>query len=246
VVIQGWLSHSLNDRSDWQSGTDQHANEYFSGGSGALRGYLGLTELLIVAIASLLLVAILANGQAPAWTLWLYLAIGLWGAVAYSCRPWRLSYHPYLGEWLAAFPAITACGLASYQVLAKELVFTAAAAAVLHGLLCVCWLMQHHLPDWSRDLQASPPKLTTIATVARRSGLPQARLVIVAYFLVTVVVAGACSLVNSRFIWTALLAALGAILAYRQNVFQKRQVAWRELQMVGLTLINAWVIGWVV
>lgn len=247
IVIQGWLSHSLNDRTDWQTGTDQNSNEYFSGGSGALRqGYLGFGELAVVAGASLVAVLLLVRSRAPVWALWLYLAVGLWGAVAYSCRPWRLSYYPLRGEWLAAFPAITACGLASYQVLAKDLVFTAVAAAILHGLLCVCWLMQHHLPDWSRDLQATPPKLTTVAAAAARFGLERARLVVVAYFLLTVVVALSFSLISGRFLWTALLAGLGAVLAYRQDVFHKKLVAFRELEMVGLTLLNAWVIGWVV
>lgn len=245
VVIQGWLSHSLNDHADWASGTDCAAEEYFSGGSGVLRrGYLRLSELTPIALGSLLLIALLVHGGSAAWTLWLFLLIGLWGAIAYSCRPWRLSYQPLVGEWLAAFPAITACGLAFYQALTGELPFTAVAAAVLHGLLCVCWLMQHHLPDWSRDLQADPPKRTTVATVVQRCGLEQARLVVVAYFLLTSLVAGLCSLQNGRFVWTAGLALWGAALAYWQRLTHKRQVAWRELQMIGITLLNAWVIGW--
>jgi 1,4-dihydroxy-2-naphthoate octaprenyltransferase len=176
VVIQGWLSHSLNDRTDWQTGTDCQANEFFSGGSGVLRlGLFSVNELSIVAITSLLLLSSIVWVPNVARNAWLFLAVGLWGAIAYSCRPWRLSYRPWLGEWLAAFPAVTACGLAAFQVLAQRLVPAAVVGAGLHGLLCVCWLMQHHLPDWWRDLQAHPPKRTTIAWLAQRFGLPRAR-----------------------------------------------------------------------
>lgn len=246
AIIQGWLSHSLNDRTDWRTGTDRGAREFFSGGSGVMRlGYFNSQELMRVAMLSLVLVAALAAARGVAWTLWLYLAVGLWGAIAYSCRPWRLSYQPLAGEWLAAFPAITACGLATYQALAGRLVFSAMAAAVLHGLLCVCWLMQHHLPDWWRDLQATPPKRTTIASLAGRLGLERARLLVVAYFMFTAALAFAFSLVSVRFAWTAALALCGAALAFAQDVFNQRQVAARELQMVALSLLNAVLVGWI-
>lgn len=246
VVIQGWLSHSLNDRTDWQTGTDRGAREFFSGGSGVMRlGYFDSRELSLVAVLSLLLVGALAAARGVPWTLWLYLAVGLWGAIAYSCRPWRLSYQPLAGEWLAAFPAITVCGLATYEALVGDLAFVAVAGSVLHGLLCVCWLMQHHLPDWWRDLHATPPKRTTIASLAAHLGLQRARLLVVVYFLLTFALAVGLSLISSRFVWTAMLALSGAALAWRQDVFNQRQVAARELQMVAISLLNAVLVGWV-
>ncbi len=245
TVIQGWLAHSLNDRTDWQTGTDRQADEYLSGGSGVLRlGIFTVSELGVVAALSLLLVFGVVWASAAPPGIWFLLAVGLWGAVAYSCRPWRLSYRPWLGEWLAAFPAITACGLAAYQALASQLELRVIVGAVLHGLLCVSWLMQHHLPDWQRDLQANPPKLTTIAWLAQRVGLPRARGLVVFYFLLTSLAAALGTLVSSRFIWTALIALAGAWFAFAQDVFDRRQVAVRELQMVGLSLLNALLVGW--
>lgn len=246
ILIQGWLAHSLNDQIDWQSGTDQAASEVWSGGSGVLQqGYLHQQQLLPVAIFSVILVLGLTYRQTDNNLMYVYLLTGLWGAIAYSRAPWRLAYAPFLGEWLAAFPAIVACSLAFYQGLQGHLTFFPIAAALVHALLSIAWLMQHHLPDWYRDLQASPPKRTTVAFVAARSGLQTARLVVVGYFLLTALVAVVLSLVNQRFAWTVWLALLGALLAYRQDTAVKQQMARRELQMVGLTLLHAWVLGWV-
>jgi 1,4-dihydroxy-2-naphthoate octaprenyltransferase len=245
LVVQGWLAHSLNDRVDWQSGTDQTAAEILSGGSGALkRGYLRHEQLLPIAALSLLLVLALVYRQTANWLMYLYLAVGLWGAITYSHPSWRLAYKPLTGEWVAAFPAIVACTLAFYQGFAGRLDFFSIAAAMLHGLLSISWLMQHHLPDWYRDLHSSPPKRTTIAHVAAKSNLQMARLVVVGYFLLTALVASIFSLVNQRFAWTAWLALLCAALAYRQDTALRQEMARRELQMVGLTLLHAFVLGW--
>lgn len=246
VLIQGWLAHSLNDSTDWQSGTDKASNEVWSGGSGALQqGYLSQQQLLPIAVLSLFLVLALTYRQTGNFIMYVYVLIGLWGAIAYSHAPWRLAYVPFLGEWLAAFPAIVACSLAFYQGLQGHLDFLPLAAAIVHGLLSIAWLMQHHLPDWCRDLQASPPKRTTVALVAARSGLQTARLVVVAYFVLAALVALTFTLISQRFAWTALLALLGAFLAYRQDTAVKQQMARAELQMVGITLLHAWVLGWV-
>ncbi len=244
-LIQGWLAHSLNDLVDWRSGTDVAAKEVLSGGSGALRlGYLDAEQLLPIAGLSVVLVAGLIHGQTNNYMIYVYLLVGLWGAIAYSQPPWCLAYTPLLGEWLAAFPAIVACSLAFYQGLEGRLDFFSVAAAVAHGLFCVAWLMQHHLPDWQRDLQASPPKRTTVACVAARFGVQAGRLVVVVYFLLTTFLALALSFVERRLLATALLAALGGLLAYRQNATSRRDMARRELQMVGLSLLHVWALGW--
>lgn len=244
-LIQGWLAHSLNDLTDWQSGTDVDAQEIWSGGSGVLRiGYLGQHQLLPIAYFSVFLVLGLVFSQASNYLLYVYLLIGLWGAIAYSQWPWRLSYVPLLGEWLAAFPAIVACSLAFYQGLQDRLDFSPWAEAVLHGLLSVAWLMQHHLPDWQRDLQAKPAKRTTVAYVAARFGGQAARLVVVAYCLLALFIALNLSFSNRRFLGSALAAGCGACLAYHQNVSSRQQMARRELQILGINLLHAWALGW--
>lgn len=246
IVIQGWLAHSLNDQADWQSGTDQTATEAWSGGSGALkRGYLRQEHLLLIAALSILLVLALTYRQTNNLLMYLYLATGFWGAISYSYAPLRLAYIPFAGEWIAAFPAIVACSLAFYQGLDGRLDFFSMAAALVHGLLSISWLMQHHLPDWHRDLQSFPPKRTTIAYVAAKFDLQTARLVVVGYYLLTALVAILFCLINPRFAWTAWLALFCAMLAYRQDTAVRQDMARRELQMVGLTLLHAWVLGWV-
>lgn len=245
ILLQGWLAHSLNDRVDWVSGTDRVAANKWSGGSGALSlGYLHQWHLLPIAAGSLLLVLALAYQRATSPITYLYLAIGLWGAITYSCAPWRFAYLPLAGEWLAAFPAIVACTLAFYQALQGSAGFTPLAASCLHGLFSISWLMQHHLPDWQHDLQATPPKRTTVAYVANKHGLQIARLVVVIYFLMTAIIAFVFSIFIKCLIWAGWLAALCAVLAYRQNTDKKHEMARRELQMVGLILINAFILGW--
>jgi hypothetical protein len=68
----------------------------------------------------------------------------------------------------------------------------------------------------------------------------------VGYWLFTAVAAALGSLVSSRFIWTALIALGGAWLAFAQDVFDRKRVALRELQMVGLSLLNAVLVGWII
>ncbi len=245
VIIQGWLAHSLNDRTDWLSGTDQGEARILSGGSGAVWwGYLPLPHLYPIAACSFGLVLLLTYRQTQQLSMYLYLLIGLWGAIAYSHAPWCLAYVPLVGEWGAAFPAIVACGLATYQGLRQRLDFLPVAGAILHGLFAVAWLMQHHLPDWQNDLQAKPPKRTTVACVAAQYGLQTARLVVVAYFLLTAFMAAILSFFSSRFVWTVSLALGCALLAYYQDTGNTKQMAWRELQMVGIILFHACLLGW--
>ena len=162
-IVQGWLAHSLNDRTDWVSGTDQEADQFLSGGSGVIQqGLFDLPQLLGIAAASGMLIFVLVRRSVDL-RLYFLLGVGCWGAVAYSAKPWRLAYVPLAGEWAAAFPAIVACGLALYQAAAGGITGLVLMASILHGLMAIAWLMQHHLPDWERDLQAAPPKYTTVA-----------------------------------------------------------------------------------
>ncbi len=249
AVIQGWISHSLNDFTDWQSGTDREADTPLSGGTKVIAwGLLRVRDLPLIAAGSLLLllILVLSSGSSAPDGLIACLGLGLWGAVSYSCWPLRLAYLPLLGEWLAAFPAIVACGLAFGRMMHHDYTFPVAAAAVVHGLLCVSWLMQHHLPDWQRDLAAHPPKRTTIAMVASKFNIHSARLVVVAYFLLAAIFALVCSFGYRQFAWSALLSMLGAVLAYRQDPRIISQVTLREIQMIGLTLFHALLLGWAV
>ena len=244
-LVHALFAHGLNDLHDWESGTDRAAAEVLSGGSDVLReGYLRPAELRAVAWSGFGLAVGLALLNPQEIRLLPHLAVGLWGSYAYSCPPWRLSYVPLAGEWIAALPTNLACGLAFYQLHGVEPPPLALAGILLHGILSLGWLMQHHLPDWRRDLEALPPKRTTVALVAARFGDQAARLVPTAYYLLASGLALWCVRLDRRFVISVATALLCAGLALWQDPNDSWRVARRELQMMGLTFLHAWLIAW--
>jgi 1,4-dihydroxy-2-naphthoate polyprenyltransferase len=171
VTIQGILAHALNDLMDDQSGTDHYTNGILSGGSGVLTSqFFSRHTLKIVAITSLL-VALISDGllfRTGSMVLAIVLLIGIWGAVAYSAPPLRLSYTPFIGEWLCAFFSIVSLSLAPALLTFHHLPMWAWQNAIMHGLWSLSWLMFHHISDVDADLKAVPKKNTTVVFFDQR------------------------------------------------------------------------------
>jgi 1,4-dihydroxy-2-naphthoate octaprenyltransferase len=216
VLIHGVISHAYNDREDWLSGTDQHTPGILSGGSGVIaRGGFSPGELLWVARTGALLALVI--GLYFCWhfgfAVIILLAVAVWSAMAYSCAPLRLAYHPLSGEWLCAFPALLAVVSGTYYLLDFHLKTEVMVAGVIHALLAMGLLMHNHISDVSSDLLAEPRKLTTVALVAIKIGMVGTPLVEITYFSLALLLGIWGGLNFHPVFWITLPSALGCIMA---------------------------------
>jgi 1,4-dihydroxy-2-naphthoate octaprenyltransferase len=216
VIIHGVASHAYNDREDWLSGTDRESPGILPGGSGVIaRGGFSLMELLwagrMAVWAALLIGAYLWWRFGMIVTV--LLAVAIWSAIAYSCAPLRLSYHPLSGEWLCAFPALFAAVTGTCYLLAFDLQPAVLIAGAIHALLSMGLLMHNHISDVSSDLSADPQKLTTVALVAGKTGMSGTPMVEVIYFTLAFLLGlwGGGSF--HPVLWITLPSALGCITA---------------------------------
>lgn len=216
VLVHGAASHAYNDREDWLSGTDVASPGILSGGSGVIRrGFLGLDELSIIGRAALGLAGLIF-----AYFLWkmgpvflLIPVVAVWSALAYTCPPLRLSYHPWTGEWLCAFPALFTCVAGTFYVLTGTIRPAAIMGGIIHALLAMSLLMHHHISDISSDLQASPRKLTTVARVALSLGLSRTPLVAFSYSALALLLSIAAALFLNPVFSISVLVSLGCMTA---------------------------------
>ncbi|BCJ87464.1 prenyltransferase [Effusibacillus dendaii] len=243
LTLQGIVAHALNDRTDWRSGTDQKSPGILSGGSKVIRkGFYSETQLLVVGILGILLAIGLGVylQSLTAHSVWIFILVGIWSAWSYSSYPFRLSYYPFLGEWLAAFPAMAACTLGTYYILTGSVSVPVIWAAIIHSLLCVGWLMQHHTSDIDADWEAVPQKITTVAWIASRVGKSAVPNLTASYFLLATFVSILATLaVHKIFILSVLCSLLGASSARQTNPFNIANITFNQVKMILLTLIHA-------
>lgn len=261
VIIHGYLSHAINDRVDWQSGTDRYTEGVLSGGSKVLHLDLfslgELSQIGLVALVASAALGIYVAVRAGSWV-WPHLVIGIGAALAYSLPPLRLSYRPLLGEWLCALPALAAASSCTYYVAAGVVSGRAVLAGALHGLFCLGWLMEHHISDAPADLRATPRKVTTVAYVTLRWGSGAAPWVAASYFLLAIPLSISLwchdSLRLVRSIPSITMALVAAATAANTNANSVADVTRRERSLIlvafthviwlGLALTNAF--GWLI
>jgi 1,4-dihydroxy-2-naphthoate polyprenyltransferase len=243
VLVHGVLSHAYNDREDWLSGTDQLSPGILSGGSGVVaRSQYTLAELSLIGKVTLLMACMIAiyfiwRVGAPILIL---LAIAFWSAIAYSCAPLRLAYHPFAGEWLCGFPAVLGCAAGTYYVLTGTVHGLVLIAGSIHALLAIGLLMHHHLSDISSDLQAVPPKLTTVALVSIKLGMRKTPLVELVYFLLALLMGIAGGIFFHPVLWVTVPTALGCIgVALTTNPEDLVGIANRQYILYGLIIGDA-------
>ncbi|MCX5780019.1 MAG: prenyltransferase, partial [Firmicutes bacterium] len=214
VLVHGVLSHAFNDREDWLSGTDQLSPGILSGGSGVIANQqYSLDELSLVGKAAILTATIIAlyfTWQIGPSILF-FLAIAFWSAIAYSCAPLKLSYHPFVGEWLCGFPAVFGCAVGTFYVLTNTVTVIILIAGTIQALLAIGLLMHHHLSDISSDLQATPRKLTTVAWVRITLGMAKTTWVEFVYFLLALLLGVIGILFFHPVFWVTILVALGCM-----------------------------------
>ncbi len=164
-LVQGWVTHAINDIYDWRSGTDRDASPRALSGGSKVRnlGILGERDLWAIFAAASAGVAALSVYVAAFRAAWLLLPIvvGYVLGVAYTLPPAATAYRPYTGEWLGGFPGVVLAGLGAYGIQALSLSWLAVGVLSAHGLVCTAMLVMHHYLDAPADALATPPKRTT-------------------------------------------------------------------------------------
>jgi 1,4-dihydroxy-2-naphthoate octaprenyltransferase len=175
-LVQGWVTHAINEIYDWRSGTDRDEKpRALSGGSKVQNlSLLQERDLWTVFGAASVGVAVLSAYVALSRPFWLLLLVGAGYilGVAYTLPPVATAYRPYVGEWLGGFPGVLLAGLGAYGIQALTLSWVVVAALSAHALVCTAMLVMHHYVDAPADATASPPKRTTAVSL----GLPRARI----------------------------------------------------------------------
>lgn len=205
ILVHGVLTHLFNDYSDYLSGTDAHSPAILSGGSRIIQKGLIKPQNVWKLGKWLAFILLIIGGLLAIigrYELTILIVIGVWGAVSYSLPSIRLSYFPFLGEWLSLFPAMFFLGLAAPWIIIESIPIWAIQNAMINALICMGWVMVHHIPDLEADRQAVPMKQTSVVWFANRFGIKHARFPAFLYILM----AGLC------LIWVSLDRTLAAIL----------------------------------
>lgn len=246
-IIHGVLTHAFNDYTDYHSGTDAYSPAILSGGSRVIQkgmiplhtlGQLG-KWLAIVLLIIAVLFAIFAQ-----YELTILLLIGVWAAASYSLPPLRLSYRPFLGEWLSLFPAILFLGFAGPWIILGSIPLWAMQNAVINAFFCLAWVMVHHIPDLDADKRAIPMKRTSVVWFTNKFGLYYARIPALLYLLA----AGLCALwIGTDRIWATISLVITIVIAVffvmKVNVSDHQQVTFCEKILLLLAMITAVSLG---
>lgn len=186
ILIQGVLTHAFNDLTDHKSGTDQHSPGLLSGGSRVLQtGNMSVQMLIQLGIGvSIFLLFITAILILFGYTkLAILTLVGIWGAGSYSLKPFRLAYYPFVGEWLSLFPTLFLLGIAAPWLLLDHVPLWAWQNSLVNTLVCLAWVMVHHIPDRQADRQARPSKRTTVVWAEDFFGKRAAKLPALLYYI---------------------------------------------------------------
>ncbi len=234
-LIQGWVTHSVNEIYDWRSGTDRDGRPRALSGGSKVRN-LGLLEerdLWTVFGVSSVAVAVLGAYAALAYAAWLLVLIGIGYllGLAYTLPPLATAYRPFLGEWLGGFPGVLLGGLGAYGIQALTLSTFAVVALTAHALVCTAMLVMHHYQDAPSDAEALPPKRTTVVALGPRGARRYATFLAAA----AAAVYGALALTASwAFALGALLTAAAVWVHVRTDPSRLASVTRNELRVIQL------------
>lgn len=252
LLLQGIIAHAYNDIKDWRSGTDQLSPGILSGGSRVIpRLLLNMTELAYVAVLGIIAVIAIAIYFVIVIgvEVLVFLFIGLWAAIAYSCAPLHLAYRSWMGEWLCAWPAMVACTVGTSYVLSGGHWYIASILlGMVHATFSVTWLMMHHIPDIEADIQAQPPKWTSVAYLKVKEGWEGVVRLIKGYIFIVLMFALITSFFLDRFAFFFIPLIASSIIFFnveQTDLSAVDAVTRLEFISISLTFANAMVISWV-
>ena len=238
LLLQGAVAHTINDVTDWRSGTDRDpAPRILSGGSKVvLAGLLTERELSWMGTAAGLLAVVLGVIAAAfqGWWLLAFGAAGMVGAVVYTLPPVRAAYVPFAGEAIA-FTCIVACTVGAFALQRGDVSAGVVLLGAAHAAYCVAMLMLHHYLDRGPDLRAKPPKRTSVVLLGgagRRYGLLWA----VAAAVLSV---AATILVNARIVPLAVAAVAGVVVHATVRMDEPKSVTQAEAIVIGAGIAGA-------
>jgi 1,4-dihydroxy-2-naphthoate octaprenyltransferase len=234
-LVQGWVTHSVNEIYDWRSGTDRDARPRALSGGSKVRNLGLLTErdLWVVFAVSTVAVAILGLYVAVTRATWLLLLVlpGYALGVLYTLPPIATAYRPFLGEWLGGFPGVLLAGLGAYGIQTETLSWTAVAALSAHAFVCTGMLVVHHYQDAPSDAAANPPKRTTVVLL----GPTRSRRYATALSAAATTIYGALGIaVHPAFLLGAGLSLVTTVVHARTGLSQLTSITRGELRIIQL------------
>lgn len=247
VLVHGVLTHLFNDYTDFKSGTDAHSPAILSGGSRVIQKGL-MRPHIMWKLGKWLALTLLAIGGLLAvmkqYKLTILLVVGVWGAASYSLPSIRLSYMPFLGEWLSLFPAMFFLGIAGPWIMLDTIPIWAVQNAIINALICMSWVMVHHIPDIEADRQAIPVKRTTVVWFAEKLDITYVRFPAFLYMFL----ASLCMIwvsIDRPFaaLLSLIMAIIALILIFKTDPKNLQQVTSNEKIMLLLAVITALVLG---
>ncbi len=234
-LVQGWVTHAVNDIFDSRSGTDGHGSpRALSGGSKVLPlRLLGERDVWTILAASTAAVVVLSIvvGALRAWWLVLLVAAGYAIGIAYTAPRIATAYRPFAGEWLGGFPGVLLAGLGAYGIQALRLSWTAVAVLSAHALVCTAMLVMHHYADAAADAAARPVKRTTVVALGPRRARAYATALAGG---AAILYAGLGLLVHPAFLAGAALTLAAAAVHRRTDPADLASVTRNELRVIQL------------
>lgn len=232
-LIQAFPTHALNEIVDWKSGTDKKG----LGGSKVIKAEIlsiaDMRKLLFgstILIVIVLFVALLWN---PAFIVILgFIGLGL--GLAYTAPPLKLSYRPFMGEYVIAFPAMVLAVLGCFWIQFDEFVFSPVAltTAIAFGFSCVAIMMCYHTVDYENDKEAN--KRTSIVYLGPEKG----KKLVIVNSLITISLYLILSLLADPFF---LVLTVGNVFVIYQYIKYSPWDAWSIIK--GTKIVGYWHIG---
>lgn len=246
VLLQGVITHALNDLIDWRSGTDQIGHSFLSGGSGSLhQELLSQKDLSHLSFYGSLLFVLFASLLAYVDGDWIivFALFGLWGALFYSLPPLQLAYRPFLGELFALAPTMLAAVLVDAYALDHHLSLSLFLLAGLNTLICLGSVMVHHLRDIPSDLKANPPKWTTPAYFSQHFSWPMAKAPAYFYYALAFLLSLWLSTASLVFLFSSFMILLSLWSLKQLDVQNKEMATQTDLTLKIHAALNAWGLG---
>ncbi|MBU6996755.1 MAG: prenyltransferase [Theionarchaea archaeon] len=168
-LVQAYPTHAANEIVDWLSGTDAEGH----GGSKVIReGLLTIGELRLIFLGSMGIVGALAAFVAitiDVRMVWFGI-VGIAASVFYSIPPFKLGYHPFVGEWVGGFVGVFVAVTGSYFIQGFTLSFVVILTGIAVGMADVAIMEMFHTVDYEADRSADPQKRTTIVFLGPKRG----------------------------------------------------------------------------